>query len=291
MELALTALGWLAPLWCAAVTLSSAATIVAHALRSRGRLWNAPGWPVVPLEHACVMLTALALLGVLPEPGGAILAAVPGVPLAIVLAATARKDGVLRALAIATWLSPREGATLLRGAVALLRGGPRPRRAASPAPATPAAATPRTVPLLREDTALGPPPAPEEAAAGAEVPVPFAELAGWIAGFVAEDDNAQLKFLHDCAAGLVTIAQAFGTLSETAINEIGLDPSYGNALLEFGARIAECAGDAALVNRRYLAIYGALKQMIEDGLVMPYNARQFLGGGSSTPGTGGTAAA
>lgn len=300
MGTALTITAWLIALWCAWVTLSSAWTIVVHAVRTR-RLWNAPGWPVVPLEHATVMVTALALLGVLPEPGGALAAALAGVPLAIVLVMTAVRDGLRHALAIAAWTSPRQGATLALGGARHFRAGPRPRRMASPAagaaaaPAPPvpsaAAAAGRAVPPLREDPALAPPPAPEEFAAGAAVPLPWAELAGWIAGFVPEDDNEQSAFLAGTAAGLVAVAQAIAAHSEVLVNDVGADPAYGAAILEVGERVAECSGDVALADRRWHVIYDQLKAAIENGLVLPHNARQFLGGGGSTPAAGGTAAA
>ena len=61
-------------------------------------------------------------------------------------------------------------------------------------------------------------------------------------------------------------------------NDIGLDPSYGGAVLELADLVAQPSGDAALVDKRYHLIYGDTKQAVDNGLILPHNARQWFGG-------------
>jgi hypothetical protein len=281
MELTLT----LACGLCAAITASS----LARAVRLRPAR---PGtWPwTVTILWACLLAACLTALGAIGLMNGIIASVVLAVVALVALRRSSSAGAQIgagpahlyrdaaavagRARRAASWRAAAAGDDDAPGGPP--PGGRMPRLR----PEHPAAGS-RTVPLLREDPALGPAPQPAEVAASAPVPPPWDELAGWIAGYVAEDDNAQSAFLHGCAAGLVRIADAFGALSETAINDLGLDPAYGAALLEVAAAVAETAGDVALADQRYLAIYGALKQAIEDGLVLPHNARQFLGGGTA----------
>lgn len=302
-------LGWLAAIACLAFALSSMARAVrlpgGRRLR-RGRKGIRPG--AAALAWACLAaacLTGLGAIGLLPG-------IIASVVLAVISMARLRRSGRPLAHLAAGVAWATQDAAALSGRVPRpprlprLRGGgqspdgdddpdgpdpgepARPRRAPRPAPAASGdgGAPPWMAPPLREDPALGPAPAPEVAAAAGAVPVPWAELAAWIAGYVPEDDNAQSAFLTGIAAGVVAVADAIGAHSETVINDIGLDPAYGSALLEVAGRLAETAGDVALADQRYHVIYGELKRAVEDGLILPHRTREWFGAGD-----GGTAAA
>lgn len=317
MELALTAACGLS----AAITASS----LARAVRLRHAR---PGtWPwTVTILWGCVLaacLTALGVLGILPG-------VVMSVVLAVIAFTALRRSGsagaqigagpahlyrdaadaVARAGGAVSWRrgeagegdddddAPPRRPAWYSGAREVPEPDAPPRRRRSPRPRREdpeprAAAGTRTVPRPREDPALGPPPRPAEVAASVAVPPPWAELAGWIASYVPEDDNAQTAFLAGHAAGLVAVAHALGTHSETVINDIGLDPAYGAAILEVADRVADTSGDVALADQRYRVIYGELARAVENGLILPHRTREWFGGsGGPAPAAGdGTAAA
>jgi hypothetical protein len=300
MELVLPAVTGL----CAALTLSS----LARAVRLRPRLHDTAPWAVSAL-WGCLTAACLTWLGAAGLAPGIIAA----MALAVLAVAGLRRSGAAGAHLGAGPAHLWRDAASMAGAARRLASrlaarrddddddgeyaAPlRHRRAQGPGPAADApaadapAAAARTVPSLRDDPRLGPAPA-EAAAAAGPVPPPWAELAGWIASYVPEDDNAQTAFLAGNAAGLVAVAAAFGAHSETVINDIGLDPAYGAAILEVAGRVAETSGDVALADQRYQVIYGELKQAVENGLILPHEARKWLGGGGPAPAAGGTAAA
>lgn len=296
MELALTAACGL----CAAITASS----LARAVRLRPARPGTWPWTVTGLwaSLTAALLTALGALGVM---NGIIASAV----LAVITFAALRRSGSAGAQIGAgpahLWHDARGAASWRRaqagddadddapprrpmrhsgaGEVPAPDGPPRNGRIPRPRredPESPGTARTRTVPRLREDPALGPAPRPAEVAASVAVPPPWAELAGWIASYVPEDDNAQTAFLAGNAAGLVAVAHAFGSHSETVINDIGLDPAYGAAILEVADRVADTSGDVALADQRYRVIYAEVIAAVANGLILPHRTREWFGGGN-----------
>ena len=287
MSILFPAIGWTIAVACLAF---AAASLARAARLPKGRRLRPGSRGVRPGRVAalwcCLSAACLTGLGVLGLLQGIVVATMLAVVAVIGLRRAGRAAGA----------HLKAGPAWARRDLASLRGhAPRVHRAPAgdedakdgPPRAPRPGGPPRTVPRLREDPALRTPPRPDEIAATVTVPPPWAELAGVIAGFVAEDDNAQSAFLAGTAAGLVAVAQALGDLSETAINDIGLDPAYGNALLEVAGRVGETAGDVALADQRYHVIYGELKRAVEDGLILPHRTREWFGDRPA----GGTAAA
>lgn len=282
-------MGTLFALACWIVAAGCAAVIASWAVRvsSGGRWRDRRAW-FTPLPFALAAVIALTVLGITGILAGALLAAGLACVMAAVLwRADEPPHHVLRWHA-ATGLGflGRDARLLyarMRAMAARDESGP-----VADVPGHDPAADPavRAVPRLREDEALGPAPEPAEAAAAAGViPAPWAELAGWIADFHPENDNEQSAFIHGHAAGLAAVAHALSAHAETMTNDIGLDPSYGLAVLELGSGIGEHASDAALVDRRYHLIYGDVKNSVDGGLILPYNSRQWFG----DPGAGSAA--
>jgi hypothetical protein len=271
--------------WVLALVLAAAAA--SSAVRVRGN-WRDPGAWAVPLPFACLAVIALTVLGVLaPLTGGllaGILAAAEGVFLwrgddKPMYAFADHLGGGLRHLyadarSLASRARPGAPAEPVRPASAP-GAGPAPAGGSRQAPDAPAA---RKVPSIREDADLGPAPAPAEVAASAEVPLPFAELASWIAQFEPEDDVQQTWFIRGSGAGLVAVAEALAAHADTVVNAVGLDPSYGQAILELADLIAELASDAGQVDKRYHVIYDAVKQAVDNGLILPHRTREWFSG-------------
>lgn len=305
---------WLIALFLTAVAVSSVVRIAGHAAKTK-HLWNAPGWPTVPLLYGCATVIAFTILGALPPLKGAalavLLAAVLAVPLAKaqVLAMRRGQGGrtarrIIRGLLGAAKAGPRWLAQDVRRLLGQAHRGPEPRRyepasatsdadpvppAAAPAPtASRPVPAPREVPSVRDDPALGAPPAPADVAAGlagAGVPVPpaWAALCDSVATFEPDDDEALIAHVAGEAAGILTYADAVRARAETLLHGTGLDPAYVAGHFEFADEFADLASAVALVDRRFAAIYGAVREWVAGGGILPHNARQWFGIGGAAP--------
>lgn len=313
MGIALTAIGWVLAVLSGEVAVSCLARI---GLRRIGAVGVAEYGLLLPELSGCLCLLAVTVLGVVPvlygAAGMAVLFAAAAVPLvhAVRLAA---KHGEgwqeVRRIAVVLWLLVLTARFFLMEDLWLVTGRRRDEeqpqaapRAASPAaakrapaaPAPPAAAGTREIPAIRDDDSLGPVPAAADVAAGlaadgVEVPPPWAALNDWVSQFVPESDDHQEWFLKGCAAGFIGLGEAFHAHAENVVNEVGLDPAYGSAVLDLGDAVADKAPDASLVHQRFHVIYGEIKAFVENGGHLPFNARQFFGGqGAPAPqdGTG-----
>lgn len=287
------ALGWLIAVACLAF---AAAAFVRAVQLPKGRRLR-PGLKgvkpgLVAVFWACLAAACLTGLGAI----GLLQGIVASVVLFVIAVIGLRRSGAVGAHLKAGVAWARHDAAALRERVPRPPAAPddAPAAASGPAAATAGGGPARTPPpLLREDTALGPVPAPEEVITGVVVPAPWAELAGVIAGYVPPTDIEQSRFLAGGAAGLVAVAQAYATHADSLVSEVGVDPAYAAAIVEFGERIAECAADVALADRRYHLIYGEVKAWIDGGGIMPHRPREWFGdgGGPGPAPAGGTAAA
>lgn len=279
----------------------------ALAAMARERAWrDAAHWdaPLLLTCAAVALLTALGILAVLP---GAFLALVPLLALGWSLRrewrALADRDGkgkatwrVLRALAAHvrdSALNARDDVRALRGrarkdtAAAPAAPAPGPRPAAVPQ-ASPAQAQAREVPPARDDPALAPAPEPTEVAAGlaeanVEIPEPWAQLIYHVASRVAPTSADQERFLYGDAAGFIALCEAYHSGAGNAVDEIGLDPAFGEALLDIGDAVAPVSGDVIQAVRRFRAIYEGIISFAENGGVLPFNTRDFFGGHGGNP--------
>lgn len=283
-----TVLGWVIALVLVAAAVSSAA-------RVRGN-WRDPGAWAVPLPFACLAVITLTVLGVLaPLTGGllaGILAATEGVfawgsggnPLH---AFAGHLGGGFRHLyadarSLAARARPGEPAAAPRPAAA-------PASPAAPAPAQGPAAAAREVPPIREDPALGNAPQPADVAAGlatagVEIPEPWAALIAWVGSRIPEDSNDQNRFLLGDAAGFIGLGEAYHSHGANVVDEIGLDPAYGSAILDIGDAVADKSGDVVQAHRRFHLIYEEIIKFVENGGVLPFKSREFFSGaGGSEP--------
>jgi hypothetical protein len=310
MSFLLTAAGWLLALACTEVTVS-------HAVRAavpRWRLSVRGYWPPA-LLYGAVSAVAFTVLGVLPALQGILLAALlAGVDAWYLLepwvAAAARGKGHLvrrRVMAGAAGQVKAGPRCLLSDFRALLSrraaAGPQPRRGpqvAAQAPAGPARTpppppapapargvpAPRDVPSVRDDPALGTAPAPADVAGdlvltGVVVPAAWAALCDAVASFEPESDEELLEHVAGEAAGILAFAEAVRARAETLLHGTGLDPAYVAGHHELADEIADLASAVSLVDRRFHAIYGTLRQWVAGGGILPHNARQWLAGGDA----------
>jgi hypothetical protein len=310
MGTVLTAIGWLAALALAEITLSALTRIfiVSYVRRWRGKTWMLDGYWLTPLLFGGPCILVLALLGAIPL--------LPGAPLGMLLllaAAAFYADALVRAArrgeavyalrrirtslvnqAWGGWKYLRDDA---RNLLHLLRGQevPDARDTLAPPPAaTPEPAdspAPREVPSLRDDDMLGPPPAVADVAAGlmgAGVPVPaaWAALCESVAGFEPDTDEDLIAHVAGEAAGILTYADAVRVRAETLLHGTGLDPAYVAGHYEFADEFADLASAVALVDKRFSAIYGAIREWVGDGGILPHNAKQWFSGGPGAPDAG-----
>lgn len=298
MSFLLTVTGWLAALALGEVAASCAARAAVPRLR--------PGQPaafcrMTALLHGGACAIALTLLGALPAVQGWLLACLLlasdawllGGPL--VKAARRGKGAVvgprvLAALAAQAKAGPARLRDDFRALLGLLgrHGEPEapPVPAAAAAPAARAVPPPREVPSVREDPVLGETPAPADIAAGlasAGVPVPPAWAALCDATGTFEPDSDEDLLIHSAgeAAGILAYAEARRALADTLLHGTGLDPAYVAGHHEFADEFAELAAAVALVDRRFHAIYGALREWVAGGGILPRNAREFFEGGAA----------
>jgi hypothetical protein len=304
-----TVLGWVLAVLLGEVTLSCAYRITSARWRFLPR-WSPlvpdAGWllPELTATGCAVLLTLVGALRVLT---GAIAAVTPfaaaAVPLArVMLQAMGQRQGGYAARRIASRLL-----LLIRTAPALLwedlraltgrrrDADPRPSAvpqqpapSSAPAAAPAAAAAPREVPPIREDPALGTAPQPADVAAGlatagVEIPEPWAQLIAWVGSRVPEDSNDQNRFLLGDAAGFIGLGEAYHAHGATVVDEIGLDPAYGAAILDIGDAVADKSGDVIQGYRRFHLIYEAIVKAVENGVIMPFNGRFFGAGDGAAP--------
>lgn len=310
MSFPLTAAGLLFALACAEVAVSRLARAAVPGLRPGQAA--AGYWPA-GLLYGGVSAAAFTGLGALPALQGALLAALLIAAdawwlLEPVLKAARLGKGraVGRRILTAALTQVRDGPWCLREDFrALLRLLPRnSREAAAQAPvaAHPAGAParavppPRDVPQVREDPVLGAPPAPADvaaglAAAGAAVPPAWAALCDAVASFEADTDEDLLAHVAGEAAGILTYSEAVRARADTLLHGTGLDPAYVAGHYEFADEFADLASAVAMVDRRFHAIYGAVREWVAGGGILPHNARQWLGGGDADAGPGDDVAA
>lgn len=157
--------------------------------------------------------------------------------------------------------------------------GPRPvPDAAPPAGGSGPGPAPREVPPARMDPALDQSD-PIPVLRGVTIPPDHAAAAARISGFEPDDDSEFGQFLRGEGSGFLGYSDAWRNFADTLGDAgIGLDPACVAAALEFAEVIGECAHDVTLIGRRYQAIYGATKEAVGDGLVLPFEARKFLTG-------------
>jgi hypothetical protein len=294
-----TAAGWVLALAFTWVAVSSTVQVARHLMQKRLRLWNAPGWPFLPLAYSSAALATFTALGVFPVLRGALLAALPFTALAVVLGIDlAHADRPLQAaLTLPRTLLPRlprAGFTLIKRDIRAIRAWlrrqlhredvPLPR----PAPPAPAPAPGRTIPVpvsaasIHDDPDLGATPPAGEVADGLViegVPVPphWAALCEAAGSFEPDNDDELIQHVAGEAAGILAYADARRNLAETLLHATGLDPAYVAGHFEFADEFADLAAAAAMVNKRFHAIYDALRAWIADHPEgMPHNARQWL---------------
>jgi hypothetical protein len=297
----LTVAGWLAGLFLLGVTASG--VYRAAIARRTDRLACAP----TPLMYGCATAVAFTLLGVLPALPGALMAVALAVALAAltgegwVLAARrgrGRKTAlrILRALARDhVGAGPRRAREDLRRLLGKLRRGPESvRTEAGPVPVPPVRDVPPAppdVPSVRDDPALGAPPAPGDVGAGlmnASVPVPgaWAALTAEVASFEPADDEELMLHLAGEAAGVLTWAEAARARADNLLHGTGLDPAYVAGHLELADEIADLAAAVAMVDRRFHVIYGAIREWVGAGGILPHRAREFFGGADGADAAG-----
>lgn len=173
----------------------------------------------------------------------------------------------------------------------------RPQRAV-PAQRAPGSAEPvpdpRTtgaVPRIREDPHLGDPGGEDAIAeslvlSGVAVPPAWAALEQYIAEFEPEDDEDLLNHIAGDAAGALAVAEAVRTRADTLLHGTGLDPAYVAGHADFADEFAGLAQAVALLTRRFHVIYGAIKDAVANGLILPHNGRWLTGGDGDAPASG-----
>lgn len=300
----MTAVAWAGLVVCAAVAVSGFRLMA----RTEGGWREAPMWDG-PLVFTSAAFALLAFLGFLPPFPGAFLVLVP----LLVIAATAA--GAWRALAAA---DGKAGATrrVLAGIAGHVLGtlreartglpvpGGGPHRAdpgdgqtaSVPGPAVPVRSGPgpvRTVPPVRYDAVIGPAPHPADVAqglesAGVEVPPPWAAVAEWTRSFEPDTEEDLLEHEAGVMAGILTWAEAEMAKAENLASGNGLDPVYIAGHFEFADEVAALASFKALLGARYKALYGSIRDDVDNGLILPENARKWFG--ADGPAQGGQAA-
>lgn len=136
----------------------------------------------------------------------------------------------------------------------------------------------RGIPSVMEDPHLGAPPEPADLASPAvPVPAPWAALAEWIATREPADDLELRMFSDGDAAGALAVADARHAYAETLLNGAGLSPAYVAGELEAGDGMAEHATVLAMIYRRYLVIYGQLKEWVSAHGNLPKDGNFLTG--------------
>lgn len=294
MSVILDAIGWPLGVLLALVAVSVAYRMVRD--RSRGQHRDRGSWITV-LMFACAALADFTALGLLTVEIGAILAGLAFAAF-LVLAQPWRK-GVARSLRsnAATgigWLGHDARTALGRvrgtgwltgiagGVWRRIRGGGHRDVWGVPVPLEEALAR-RPVPSIREDPDLGEAPAPEAiAAAGTAIPAPYAALASWIASLDPENEAAEHEFIRGHAAGKLAVSEAMMAHADHLLNGVGLDPAAVAAVVELGEVEGQSAADAALVDRRLLAVYREIHEWRDrTGRELPFRAREWFGDGNA----------
>jgi hypothetical protein len=156
---------------------------------------------------------------------------------------------------------------------------PAPTRPVRQAPPPPARPQPARTPSRPAPAAAGGP-------GGAPVPPLWLALIEAVASFEPEDWEEHMDFFAGNAAGIAGLAEAFRLNADTQLNVIGLDPVAVHASLDMADAVGECAYDVAAVQKVNVTLYQEILNALDGGLVLPHNARQFLGGDTAAGGTG-----
>ena len=145
-------------------------------------------------------------------------------------------------------------------------------------PATSAPAQPYGVPPL--DEVMGPRPAPPPGPVlnGVVIPPDHAAVHARIATFEPENDDALLAFYRGEAYAAVGQAEAWQAHAEMLANALGLDPAFTHIAAQLAETMSEASHDFAIVGARLNQVYGQVQEAISDGLVLPYDARDWLTG-------------
>jgi hypothetical protein len=94
-----------------------------------------------------------------------------------------------------------------------------------------------------------------------------------------EPENYQehLAIFAGEASGIVAYSEAWFSFAETQLHGIGIDPAAVQASMEAADSVGDCAHDFVLAGRRFLVIYQEIIEAVENGLDLPFQARQFFG--------------
>lgn len=149
----------------------------------------------------------------------------------------------------------------------------------------------RHVPPLQEDDRLGGAPGADEVAgsldaAGTGVPPVFAALAAYVGDFDPDgDEDEMIGFAAGCAAGSLALGEAFEDLTESLLNDLGLDPAFAVGFFDVAEGATDLAGVFALLVRRYREVYGDIHEHVDAGGTLPHDARGWFhaddGGGAA----------
>lgn len=110
------------------------------------------------------------------------------------------------------------------------------------------------------------------------VPPQWAALCETVDSFEADDDEALLEHVAGEAAGILAYAAAVRNRAETLMHSTRLDPAYVAGHYEFADEFADLAAIAALVNKRFHAIYGVIRDWIAGGGVLPKDSDWLTAG-------------
>jgi hypothetical protein len=289
----ITVLLWAAFAACALL----AASGLWRVTRTRGASRDPGSWHA-PLIFTSAAAALLAALGVLAPAGGALLALIPLLVIAMIVArawqAAARALGVPKATALVLRGLAARVRDALRGAGEDLRVlvGRSPECAPQPAAAEPVIARPRRAPsTARPDLLLGPALVPEQVAAELEaarvaVPACWAAVAEWEASFEPENGEDWRQHIAERAAGILTVAEVAGGQAEDLGTSVKLDPAVITAETDFAEDFADTASAAVRSIQVYDSVYDGAHEHVENGGTLPEDARGWFG----ADGRGGQAA-
>jgi hypothetical protein len=282
----ITLIAWAVTLYCAAVFVSQAVhmTRIPAAWKSSGWWGHVTGWLTLTL----IGLTVTGLPGIAQ---GAMLAAFAGIPTVILIVRDTRRERAVRRddrsagrlILRAFLIEDARGLALhVRGLTSRRRDGSAAPAQAQPQPAAGTAPPPRDVPSFRNDPELGPVPGADETAQiidGVPVPPEWIAVCQRAADFEPEDAGDLRQHMAEEASGILAWAEAIRARTDTLVNTVGLDPSYGTGHAEFADEVAELTGAVIQVEKRFEAIYGDVMRAVENGTVLPFDARKFFAAG------------
>lgn len=279
-------------LWaaCASCALLAVSGYARMARTQDGWRWRERCW-YAPLIFTSAAAVLLALAGGLPLLPGVVLAAVPLAVIAVRVWPAWRETARLKGPAAATvmiisllWGRVRHELGSALEDLRMLTGRHREGKPAAVPDAAPRKWAPvtraRNVPHLLDDPNLGAHPYPGEVAAGldlAGVPVPphWERTAQAIGEFEPETDDDMTGHMAEEAAGVLAAAAAVENRAENLALGRGLDPVLIEAHYDIAEGFAELAIRYALLVRRDHVLNGDLREWVENGGVLPHDARGY----------------